>query len=148
MKRFRKILHPTDFSRASGGAFATAVDLTKQNRAELLLVHVILPPITFIGDGYASPKTYEALEASARRDAQKRISALLAKAKKARVRARAILLEGTAHDQIVRIARARRADLIVMGTHGRTGVSRFFIGSVAEKVIPLAPCPVLIVRGR
>jgi nucleotide-binding universal stress UspA family protein len=102
----------------------------------------------FIGDGFVSAKTYDALEAGARRDAQRRLSALLAKAKKAGVRARSILLEGVAYDQIARIARSRRADLMVMGTHGRTGVSRFFMGSVAERVIPLARCPVLTVRGR
>ena len=101
-----------------------------------------------IGDGYVSEKTYEALEAGTRRSAQKRLATLLSKAKKAKVRARSILLWGVSYDQITRIARSRRADLIVMGTHGRTGVSRFFLGSVAERVIRLVPCPVLTVRGK
>jgi universal stress protein A len=57
-------------------------------------------------------------------------------------------VEGVAHEQIARIARARRCDLIVMGTHGRTGVARFFLGSVAARVAATAPCPVLTVRGR
>jgi nucleotide-binding universal stress UspA family protein len=53
-----------------------------------------------------------------------------------------------AHEQIVRSAKRQRADLIVMGTHGRTGVARFFLGSVAARVAATAPCPVLTVRGR
>jgi nucleotide-binding universal stress UspA family protein len=59
-----------------------------------------------------------------------------------------MVLEGIAHEQIARTARRQRADLIVMGTHGRTGVARFFLGSVAARVAATAPCPVLTVRGR
>jgi nucleotide-binding universal stress UspA family protein len=64
------------------------------------------------------------------------------------VRARGLLVEGVAHEQITRAAKRLRADLIVMGTHGRTGVARFFVGSVAARVTATAPCPVLTVRGR
>jgi nucleotide-binding universal stress UspA family protein len=59
-----------------------------------------------------------------------------------------MLLEGVAHEQIARAAKRQRADLIVMGTHGRTGMARFFLGSVAARVAATAPCPVLTVRGR
>lgn len=148
MKRVRRILHPTDFSRASGAAFLRAVALAKENRAELLLVHVLLPPTPFIGDGYVSPKTYEELEAAARRGAQRQLAKLLAKAKKATAKVRAVLIEGVPYSQIARAARGKRADLIVMGTHGRTGLSKFFLGSVAERVIAMASCPVLTVRGK
>lgn len=64
------------------------------------------------------------------------------------MRVKAFLLDGVPYEQIARAARSKRADLIVMGTHGRTGLSRFFIGSVAARVIPLAHCPVLSVRGK
>lgn len=148
MKRVRRIVHPTDFSRASSAAFAKAVELAKENRAELLLVHVLLPPTPFIGDGYVVPKTYEELEAAARRGAQRELARLLAKAKSAKAQAKAVLLEGVPHDRITRLARARRADLIVMGTHGRTGLGKFFLGSVAERVVAGASCPVLTVRGK
>ena len=148
MKPFRRILHPTDFSKASGPAFARALELARRNRAELLLVHVLLPPVLLLEDGYVSPRTYAELEGSARRRAQARLSALGAKARKARVRVKAILLRGVPYDQIARVARAKRADLIVMGTHGRTGLSRFFMGSVAERVVRLGPCAVLTIRGR
>ena len=148
MRKFRRILHPTDFSRASGAAFAEALALARENRAELLLVHVLLPPTPFIGDGYVSPKTYQDLEAASRRWALRRLGKLLAKARQAKARVKAVLLEGVPYDQIARAARRKPADLIVMGTHGRTGLSKFFLGSVAERVIPLAPCPVLTVRGK
>ena len=73
---------------------------------------------------------------------------LLAKAKTARVRARGMLVGGVAHEQIVRAAKRQKAGVIIMGTHGRTGVARFFLGSVAARVAATAPCPVLTVRGR
>jgi len=145
MKVFRRILHPTDFSRASGAAFAKALALAKENRADLLLVHVLLPPTPFIGNGYVSPRTYEELEVAARRGAQRQLDRLLRKARSAKTRVKGLLVEGVAYEQIARVARRKRADLIVLGTHGRTGFSRFFLGSVAERVIPLAPCPVLTV---
>ena len=148
MKGVRRILHPTDFSRASGAAFLKAVALAKESRAQLLLVHVLLPTTPFIGDGYISPKTYEELEASARRGAQRELAKVVAKAQKAKARVKAVLLEGVPYDRIARAARSKRADLIVMGTHGRSGLSKFFLGSVAERVIALAPCPVLTVRGK
>jgi universal stress protein A len=59
-----------------------------------------------------------------------------------------MLLQGLPHEQIVRAARAQRARLLVVGTHGRSGVARFFVGSVAGRVVASAPCPVVTVRGR
>jgi nucleotide-binding universal stress UspA family protein len=145
MARFRRILHPTDFSAASNRAFAVALAMAKQNRAALEIAHV-LAPIRPVGEGFVSPKTYEALEAADRRAAQTRLDRLVARATTARVRARGLLLEGMPHEQIARSA--KRADLVVMGTRGRTGLPRLFLGSVAERVLTLTPCPVLTVRGR
>jgi len=148
MKLYRRILHPTDFSKASKPAFERAVSFAKQEGAELLLVHVMVPPAPFVGDGYVSPKTYEDIEAAARRSAESQMQAVLARAKKAGVRAVGILAEGAPFDEIVRTAKRKRADVIVIGTHGRTGLSRFFLGSVAERVVQFAHCPVLTVRSR
>ena len=64
------------------------------------------------------------------------------------MRARPLVLEGVAHDQIARTARSKRADMVVIGTHGRTGLAKFFLGSVAARVVAQATCPVLTVRGR
>jgi nucleotide-binding universal stress UspA family protein len=148
MSRVRRILHPTDFSRASSAAFSRAVQMAKTDRAQLLIVHVLAPPMPIAGEGYISPSVYEDLEASSRRYAQKRLGALQAKARKAGARASTLLLEGVAHEQIIRAARSKKADLIVIGTHGHTGLVKFFLGSIASRVVAGAHCPVLTVRGR
>ena len=149
MSRIRHIVHPSDFSRASGPAFSKAVEMAKADRAELLVVHVLTPVIPMVGDGYVSPRLYEEIEATARAQAQKQLDRLIAKAKKAGVRrVKGLLLEGAPHEQIARAARSRRADMIVIGTHGRTGLAKFFLGSVAGRVVSSAPCPVLTVRGK
>jgi len=148
MTRIRRVMHPSDFSRASGAAFARAVDLAKANRAELIVAHVLAPIILMMGDAYVSPRVFEDLEAAARAEGQKQLHRLLAKARKAGVRARSMLLEGIAHEQIVRAARSTHADLIVIGTHGRTGIAKMFLGSVAGRVVSSARCPVMTVRGK
>jgi nucleotide-binding universal stress UspA family protein len=149
MAGIRRILHPSDFSKASGAAFAKAVDLAKSNRAELVLLHVLAPPIPIMaGDGYISPHVYEDLDKSARAYASKELAGLVAKAKKAGVRANAVLRDGIAHEQIARAARSPRADMIVIGTHGRTGLAKLFLGSVAARVVSTATCPVMTVRGK
>ena len=76
MSRVRRILHPSDFSRASGAAFTRAVAMAKADRAQLLLVHVLAPTVPVAGEGYISPKVYDDLEASARTYGQKHLSAL------------------------------------------------------------------------
>lgn len=148
MSRTRLVMHPSDFSPASRPAFAKAIEAALEHRAELLLVHVLAAVIPMVGDGYMSPRTYEDIARADRTHAQRRLDALVAAAKKKRVRARGLLLEGVAWEQLVRAARGRKAGLIVMGTHGRTGLARLFLGSVAERVIGSAPCPVLTVRAK
>ena len=144
----RRILHPSDFSPASRAAFAKAIEMAKANRAELLILHVINPIMPVAGEGYVSPKMYDELAASTRAWARKRVEALISKAKKSGVRAKGLLVEGVPHEQIVRMAKAKRADLVVMGTHGRSGLAKLFLGSVAGRVVTAAPGPVLTVRGK
>jgi nucleotide-binding universal stress UspA family protein len=143
-----RIVHPTDFSKASTAAFTRALDEARRTRSELVVVHVLAPFVPITGDGFVSPSTYQQLDKSARAWGHTQLDRLLRRAKAARVRARGLLLEGVAHQQIVSAARRQRARVIVMGTHGRTGVARFFLGSVAARVAATAPCPVLTVRGR
>jgi nucleotide-binding universal stress UspA family protein len=144
----RRIMHPSDFSPASQAAFAKAVDMAKASRAELTIVHVLSPVMPVPGDGYISPKVYDEIAASTRAWAQKQLDRRVAKAKTAGVRAKGMLMDGVAHEQIIRAAKAKRADLLVLGTHGRSGLAKLFIGSVAGRVVSAAPCPVLTVRGR
>lgn len=149
MRRIRTIVHPTDFSRASTAAFKRAVEMAKDNRAQLLLVHVLAPVVaTMMPDGYIPPKLYEDMEAAARATAQKHLRKLVDQAKRSGVRVKTLLLDGIAHERIVQAARSRKADVVVIGTHGRSGFARFFLGSVASRVLAVAPCPVLTVRGK
>jgi nucleotide-binding universal stress UspA family protein len=150
MKVFRRILHATDFSGASRPALAKAIALARQNQAPLSIVHALPPPVVPIGGdfGYLPATTYEAIDRSARQHARKQLTALVGRARKAGVRATALLLDGAPHEQIPRAVRRARADLLVIGTHGRTGLSKMLLGSVAERVIRFASCPVLTVRTR
>ena len=146
--KLRRILHATDFSRASSRALDTAVDFAKQFKAELLLVHVLVPHVMYPPDSEADPLLYVELEKSARQQAQSSLEALANKLKRTKVKVRSLLLKGIAHDQIVRAAKNRRADMIVIGTHGRAGISKLLMGSVASRVVSHASCPVLTVRGK
>lgn len=148
MSRIRRVLYASDFSRASRAAFRTALDTARRNRAELLVVHVLTPMMPMAGDGYLSPKVYEEVEATTRAAAQKQLASLLGKARAAGVRVKALLADGVPHEQIVRLARSRGADVVVVGTHGRTGLAKFFLGSVAGRVVAASPIPVLTVRGK
>lgn len=148
MRGFRRILHATDFSRASRRAFEEAVAMARRGHGQLLLVHVLMPPSPFVAEDVIAHPTYEDLQRRARAAATRRLHALLERARGAGVRAEAILLDGLPFEQITRFARRRRADMIVIGTHGRTGVGRFVMGSVAARVLRVAPCPVLTARGR
>jgi nucleotide-binding universal stress UspA family protein len=143
----RRILHPSDFSPASRAAFAKAIALAKENRAQLIVAHV-LSPIIPAADGYVSPQAYGQLVAATQKYGRQQLDKLVTKAKRAGVRAGGLLLEGVAAERIVRAARGKRADLIVMGTHGRTGFARFLLGSVANRVVGQARCPVMTVRGK
>lgn len=150
MNVFKRILHATDFSKASGPALAKAIALARQNRAPLTIVHVLAPTVIPVGGdfGYVPPRTYETLDRNARQYAQKHLAALGARARKAGVRTTVLLVDGGPSEQIPRAVRRTRADLVVIGTHGRTGLTKVLLGSVAERVVRLAPCPVLTVRGR
>jgi nucleotide-binding universal stress UspA family protein len=148
MARIRRIMCASDFSPASRPAFVKAVEMAKSMRAPLVITHVLAPFIPVVGEGYVTPETWERIETGARRLAQKHLGALLQAARRAGVRATALLVEGSAADRIVGAARRKRVDLLVVGTHGRTGLARAFLGSVAARVVATAPCPVLTVRGK
>ncbi len=138
------ILHPTDFSAAGEAAFAEALRTARRQRCELTFVHVLEGLLPLRDERYAAAalKARAAAEAAARR----RLDRRLARAKKAGLAASAVVVEGWPPEQIAKVAKRRHAHLIVMGTHGRAGIRKILLGSVAERVIAMAPCPVLTVR--
>jgi nucleotide-binding universal stress UspA family protein len=147
MRTFRRIVHPSDFSPASRPALRKAIELAKSHRAQLFVVHV-LSMLPVIPDTYVAPTVWDDLERGQRITARRQLARLVATAKAAGVRASGVVLDiGVTHEQIVRFARARRADLIVIGTHGRSGLTRALLGSVASRVLAAARCPVLTVRA-
>jgi universal stress protein A len=147
MSRIRRILFASDFSPASRPAFAKAVQLARELRANLFIAHayaMVLP----VDGMYMTAETWDVVDRTGRAAAQKELDRLQRAARKAGVRATTLLTDGAAADRIIRVARAKRAGLIVMGTHGRTGLTRIVMGSIATRVIATAPCPVMTVRGR
>ncbi len=148
MKRVTRILHATDFSAASRPAFSAAVSLARALRARLTIVHVMPGLIPLVPEQYFDASLYDRLEQDARDWSARRLNALAARARKQGARVSTESREGDATTEIVKAARAGHADLIITGTHGRGGVPRFLLGSVADRLVRTSPCPVMTVRGR
>jgi nucleotide-binding universal stress UspA family protein len=147
MKPFKRIIVATDLSPASEPALKEAVGLAKENGAELLIAHAYQPP-TVVEAQSISAGVYEEWDENIRAEVKARLQELVENAAKDGVKAELLILKGTPYQAIAEAARVNEVDLVVLGTHGRKGVSRFFLGSVAARVISTAPCPVLTVPRR
>jgi nucleotide-binding universal stress UspA family protein len=147
MKRIRRILHATDFSPASRRAFDAALAMAKSLNARLTIAYVLAPVVT-VPDQYLDAATLDRLDRQAREWSSEHLDRLAARAKRAGVKATVVLRDGDPADQIVRACRTTKSDLIIVGTHGRRGLPKFFLGSVAERVVSTASCPVVTVRGK
>ena len=146
MKPFKKILVPVDFSSHSTAALRYAADLSRRYEASLDVLHVFQTMTYALPEGYVVP-TGSQLQAI-----MNEFESQLAAAKRSAEEAGAIkveteLLQGGVATEILRHAKERECDLIVMGTHGRTGMKHMLLGSVAEYIVRVAPCPVLTVRA-
>jgi universal stress protein A len=146
MKPFRRILVATDFTPASDPALAEAIEMAKGDGTELLIAHAYTPP-NVIDAQSITGGVYEEWEKNLRDRVAERLEPLVERAGKEGVKAEALILSGTPYEAISDAAAENGADLVIMGTHGRKGVSKFFLGSVASRVISSAPCPVLTVRA-
>jgi nucleotide-binding universal stress UspA family protein len=147
MFRVRRILVASDFSKSSIKAFTTAVAMAKANRATLTIVHVIVPISPIVPEQYLDSRTWNQIDRQTRRWSQQQLDTLVNKARAAGVRAVALLREGDPAREIIRAVRSKRADILVVGTHGRTGLAKFFVGSIAGRLVATASCPVVTVRG-
>jgi nucleotide-binding universal stress UspA family protein len=143
-RTFYRIVAATDFSSCADAAVEMARRLAAAHDAELVLVHTAPdePPWT---EGAGAGQVQEAL-ASGRAWAVAELERRATEARAAGVRARAVIRTGSPWREILELATDERADLVVIGTHGRGGVERALLGSVADRVMRLAPCPVLTVR--
>jgi nucleotide-binding universal stress UspA family protein len=139
MLPLRTILHPTDFSNYSNYAFRLACSLARDYGARLVVLHVAQPPTAVIGEGVMPLPTAIDL-----RPLHEQLHQLRPADPTMLVEHR--LVEGDAAVEILRVAEEIKCELIVLGTHGRTGLSRLLMGSVAEQIVRKASCPVLTVK--
>ncbi len=146
MSPITRILVPTDFSDCATRALEYAIELASKLSASIVLVHVFLPPVVYMPDGIwalpqGAPNVHDKLREA--------LEALAAKTRKSSSRPVEIaLVEGDPPKEIVKAASDYACDLIAIGTHGRSGISHLVLGSVAEKVVQRAHCPVLTVAMR
>ncbi len=139
----KRVLVPTDFGETSAAALRYAVELSRRFHARLYLLNVPEHP------GEAAEAEYPiGLFETMQNAAHDRLRALLASDDAAELHPECAMRIGHPADEIVRYAQEQEVDLIVMGTHGRAGLSRVVLGSVAEKVVRYATCPVLTVNAR
>jgi len=147
MALIHKILVATDFSGPAVHALDYGAELAVTYSAPLLILHVFTLPVVAVPDGYMTVTAPDAASMTGKlHDGLHRAEARARSLGVAAVEYR--LVEGAAWHEIVGMATAEGCDLIVMGTHGRSAVSHFLLGSVAEKVVRKASCPVLTVPPR
>ena len=141
-KTVQRILCPVDFSEPSGHALDYAIDLAQALGAELHLMHAYQLPVYALPDGALIPSAE--LAASVSTDAQRAFDQLMTRIPEG-LSVTPHLTEGAPHAEVQRLVSELDIDLVVMGTHGRTGLARLLMGSVAERVVRTCPVPVLSV---
>ena len=146
MTKLRRILVPIDFSPHADAAIAWAVDLARRYDAAITLTHVYQPVSLALPDGYVLQSAMALSDLLAKIDealdaAKERIELMSPGAQ-----VKTVIRQGAPWAEIGELAREAPCDLIVMGTHGRTGLKHALLGSVTEKVVRTAPCPVLTVH--
>jgi nucleotide-binding universal stress UspA family protein len=143
--QFRHILAPTDFSEYSKKAMASAFELAKTFSARLTVLHVVeLPPYPI--EGYVPASVSSSFIEDLERQATQDLAQLLPDAATAGVEVVRLVAVGTPYRKIIEVAESEQVDLIVMATAGRTGFSHLVMGSIAERIVRTAACPVLTIR--
>jgi nucleotide-binding universal stress UspA family protein len=142
---FYRIVVPTDFSTCAEEAWGLAQRLAAAFGSELVLVHVLVEAPLFEEGPFSMDRTRHVYE-GARRWAEESLEEWAGKARGKGLEVRPVLRTGVPYREVVAVATDELADLVLMGTHGRGGINRALLGSVADRVIRLAPCPVLTVR--
>ncbi|HEY8368046.1 MAG TPA: universal stress protein [Thermodesulfobacteriota bacterium] len=141
-----RILHPTDFSQGADRARALAVAMARRLSAELVLLHVIGPMVT-LSDDYRTTASLERVRQARQAWAEAEMERRVLEVRAAGVPVRGLVRVGEPSEEIVRAAADEGADLIVMGTAGLGAVGRFLVGSIADRVIRRAHCPVVTTRA-
>lgn len=145
MKRFERILLATDFSDYSEVACEYAVTLAKTFNSSLLVLHVINEPVDLRGF-YVPHISFEQLEQEIENGATKMLETFCQENLKDFSGYETMVIAGVPYEEIIRMATEKESSLIVIGTHGRTGLDHLIFGSTAERVVRGAPCPVMTIR--
>ena len=140
---YKRILCPVDFSDISKRVLEIAADLAKRFGADLHVIHVFQLPATMLEAVYEDPTD---MEEEIRQRLNDKLNEFVQKTKKPDVKITTGVYEGVPDVEIIKLARENQADMIVMGTRGKTGLSHVLLGSVAERVIRNAEVPVMTVR--
>ena len=145
MPPIKRILVPTDFEAISDQALQYAIDLARRYGACIHLLHVMdQMKFASLPDGFFTE--LPGIKAYLRSEAQKQLVAAAECCTAAKVTVTTQVTEGAVADAILEVANVRGCDLIVMGTHGRSGIAHMILGSVAEQIVRTAPCGVVTVR--
>ena len=142
---FHRIVVPTDFSDCSEEAWALAKRVAGTLGSEVVLAHILVEPIVYGDPALATDSTLQLFE-QGRKWVEDELEKWASAARAEGTTVRTVVRTGSANEEIVNLATDERAELIIMGTHGRTGLNRLLLGSVADRVIRFSPCPVLTVR--
>jgi nucleotide-binding universal stress UspA family protein len=145
MPEIRRILCATDFSPASTRVYQYAVDLASRLQAEIMLIHAYQIPAYTLPDGVVEVPVE--VETGIRDRLTKQLSDFASSIDTKGVRIEAKLFDGVPYVEITRAARDLNADLVIIGTHGRTGLAHLLLGSVAERVVRTSEVPVLTIRA-
>jgi nucleotide-binding universal stress UspA family protein len=144
---FKKILFCTDFSENSHWAFTYALNLAKNYKSKLFIIHVTpVPNHPEQLSIYLPPEKLEELRIAQRKELEKELKTFYLRKLKEFKNYKIFFKEGEPFIEIIQMAKKESVDLIVMGTHGRTGLNHVLFGSTAEKVVRKSPCPVLTIR--
>ena len=141
----QQILAPTDFSELSKQGLTSALELAAAFGAKLLLLHVVEPP-PYPVEGIVPSHLGATLLDDLERQASNDLAQMLSETQGSKLEVARRVVVGIPYRKIVEVAEEEKSDLIVMTTHGRTGLSHLVMGSVAEKIVRTAPCPVLTIR--
>ncbi|MFZ1082276.1 MAG: universal stress protein [Candidatus Kryptoniota bacterium] len=141
----KKILVPQDFSEYSIHALKYAVTFAGFFNSELIVLHIV-EPIIYPADFSFGQVSIPAMEEEIRKHSEEQLNELVAREIPENIKATSIIRMGKPFIEIVEIAKSENADLIIISSHGRTGMDHVLFGSTADKVVRKAPCPVLTIR--
>lgn len=143
--KIKRILLPTDLSNSSLSAFKYAKSIAEKYGASIYVLHVLenIPPVLAI---HTLDLTVERVEKNMEENARRQLEKIVKENLKTKNKVQIFIRKGVVGDEIIKFADEKKIDLIVMGTHGRTGIEYTLLGSIAEKVVRKAKCPVLTVK--